>query len=258
MLTPYDINKYRDSNSNEEVNQEYINMVRNTLINNNLSTINFDRNIKELRVSKSNDERVPGHYNKSRNKLVYKDKSSYIHELFHVSSSDKDKDSSIGIRLKDGDKYLMIGLDEGITDYLTVLSGNKPSDYGLLRLCAELIVLTNGINVLDSYLENDGKKFRSLFPYRFMQVIMMLDNYYYSLEKLADYRGSFYSQEYFTILDNIEKYLKNSLSLIEKYFTTDEFDCKIYISDKINAGYLKKEFSILGIESIDELYPKEL
>ncbi len=258
MLTPYDINKYRSSNSYEEVNQEYISLVRNTLINNNLSTINFDRNIKELRVSKSNDERVPGIYNKSRNKLVYKDKSSYIHELFHVSSSDKDKDSSMGIRIKDGDKYLMIGLDEGITDYLTVLSGNEPNDYGLLRLCAELIVLTNGINVLNSYLENDGNKFRRSFSIRFMQVIMMLDNYYYSLEKLADYRGSFYSQEYFTILDNIEKYLKSSLSLMKKYFTTDEFDCKTYISDKINAGYLKKEFSILGIESIDELYPKEL
>ena len=233
MLTAYDINKYKGSNSYEEANQDYIRIVRDTLINNNLSTINFDKNIKELRVSKSNDERVPGQYNKTRNKLVYKDKDSYIHELFHVSSSDKDKDSSTGIRLKDGDRYLMIGFDEGITDYLTVLSGAEPSDYGLLRLCAELIVLNSGIDILNPYLENDGHKFRSLFSYRFMQVIISLDSYYYSLEKLADYRGSFLSKEYFDILDSIEKHLKSSLSLMEKYFTTDEFDCKIYINDKM-------------------------
>lgn len=249
MLTPYEL---------EEVNKEYVNIVRNTLVNNNLSTINFDKNIKELMVSKSKDKRVPGQYNKNRNKLVYNDKNSYIHELFHVSSSNIDKDSSTGIRLRSGNKYLMIGLDEGITDYLTVLSGAEPSDYGLLRLCAELIVLNNGTGILNPYLENDGNKFRSLFPYRFMMITNALDNYYYSLEKLADFRGSFISQEYFDILDNIEKNLKNSLSLIIRFFTTNEFDCEAYINDKINNGYLEKEFSILGIESIDELYPKKL
>ena len=51
-----------------------------------------------------------------------------------------------------------------------------------------------------------------------------------------------------------------------KYFNCNDIynlfdnniDIKKYISEKINAGYLNRELSILGVESINELYPKGL
>lgn len=242
----------------EEVNKEYVDLVRSILLENGFPTDNFDKNIEGLEVTLSTDKNTAGQYKKDLNKLVYTDKSSYIHELFHVSSSDRNKSSSTGVRVRTGDKYTMIGLDEGITDYLTVLSGNEPNDYGLLRLCAELLVETNGIQILKPYFENDGNKFFKQFRTRFMQVIMLLDKYYYSLDALSNYRGSMFSEKYFAILDDIERNLISLIAVMSNYFTNENFDGKKYIIDKINAGYLNRELSILGVESINEIYPKGL
>lgn len=226
----------------KEVNKEYVDLVRSVLLNYGFPTDNLDKNVEDLEVTLSTEKNAVGQYMKDFNKLVYTDKSSYIHELFHVSSSNRDKNdknSSTGIRVKnDMGKYTMIGLDEGITDYLTVLSGNEPNGYGLSRLCAELLVETNGIQILKPYFENDGRKF-------FKQL-------------RTNFRGSMFSEKYFAILDSIEKNLLSLIATMSNYFTTENFDAKKYISEKINAGYLNRELSILGVESINELYPKGL
>ena len=243
----------------EEVNKEYVDLVRNFLLNYGFPTDNLDKNVEDLEVTLSTEENAVGQYMKDFNKLVYTDKSSYIHELFHVSSSNRNKNSNIGIRVKnDMGKYTMIGLDEGITDYLTVLSGNEPNGYGLSRLCAELLVETNGIQILKPYFENDGKKFFKQLRTNFMQIIVLLDNYYYSLDELTNFRGSMFSEKYFAILDSVGKSLVSLIATMSNYFTNENFDAKKYISEKINAGYLNRELSILGVESINELYPKGL
>lgn len=252
----------KENKNKREVNKEYVDLVRNFLLNNGFPTDNLDKNVEDLEVTLSTEENAVGQYMKDFNKLVYTDKSSYIHELFHVSSSNRDKNdknSSTGIRVKnDMGKYTLIGLDEGITDYLTVLSGNEPNDYGLSRLCAELLVETNGIQILKPYFENDGKKFFKQLRTNFMQIIVLLDNYYYSLDELTNFRGSMFSEKYFAILDSIEKNLLSLIATMSNYFTNENFDAKKYISEKINAGYLNRELSILGVESINELYPKGL
>lgn len=246
----------------EEVNKEYVDLVRSVLLNYGFSTDNLDKNVEDLEVTLSTDKNTVGQYMKDFNKLVYTDKSSYIHELFHVSSSNRDKNnknSSTGIRVEnDKGKYTRIGLDEGITDYLTVLSGNEPNDYGLLRLCVELLVLTYGMDILKPYFENDGRKFFNQFETKFMQIVELLDNYYYSLEAFSNFRGNRLSDEYYAILDNIEKSLISVIVTMSNYFTNENFDAKKYISEKINAGYLNRELSILGVESINEIYPKGL
>lgn len=246
----------------KEVNKEYVDLVRSVLLNYGFPTDNLDKNVEDLEVTLSTEKNAVGQYMKDFNKLVYTDKSSYIHELFHVSSSNRDKNdknSSTGIRVKnDMGKYTMIGLDEGITDYLTVLSGNEPNGYGLSRLCAELLVETNGIQILKPYFENDGRKFFKQLRTNFRQIIVLLDNYYYSLDELTNFRGSMFSEKYFAILDSIEKNLLSLIATMSNYFTTENFDAKKYISEKINAGYLNRELSILGVESINELYPKGL
>ena len=150
----------------------------------------------------------------------------------------------------------MIGLDEGITDYLTVLSGNEPNGYGLSRLCVELLVETNGIQILKPYFENDGKKFFKQLRTNFRQIIVLLDNYYYSLDELTNFRGSMYSEKYFAILDSIENSLVSLIAAMSNYFTNENFDAKTYTSAKINAGYLNRQLSILGAESINEFYPQ--
>lgn len=252
----------KENKNKREVNKEYVDLVRSVLLNYGFPTDNLDKNVEDLEVTLSTEENAVGQYMKNANKLVYTDKSSYIHELFHVSSSNRDKNdknSTTGIRVKnDMGKYTMIGLDEGITDYLTVLSGNEPNDYGLSRLCAELLVETNGIQILKPYFENDGRKFFKQFRTNFRQIIVLLDNYYYSLDELTNFRGSMYSEKYFAILDSIEKNLLSLIATMSNYFTTENFDAKKYISEKINAGYLNRELSILGVESINELYPKGL
>lgn len=252
----------KENKNKREVNKEYVDLVRSVLLNYGFPTDNLDKNVEDLEVTLSTEENAVGQYMKDFNKLVYTDKSSYIHELFHVSSSNRDKNdknSTTGIRVKnDMGKYTMIGLDEGITDYLTVLSGNEPNDYGLSRLCAELLVETNGIQILKPYFENDGRKFFKQFRTNFRQIIVLLDNYYYSLDELTNFRGSMYSEKYFAILDSIEKNLLSLIATMSNYFTTENFDAKKYISEKINAGYLNRELSILGVESINELYPKGL
>lgn len=246
----------------KEVNKEYVDLVRSVLLNYGFPTDNLDKNVEDLEVTLSTEKNTVGQYMKDFNKLVYTDKSSYIHELFHVSSSNRDKNdknSSTGIRVKnDMGKYTMIGLDEGITDYLTVLSGNEPNGYGLSRLCAELLVETNGIQILKPYFENDGRKFFKQLRTNFRQIMVLLDNYYYSLDELTNFRGSMFSEKYFAILDSIEKNLLSLIATMSNYFTTENFDAKKYISEKINAGYLNRELSILGVESINELYPKGL
>lgn len=252
----------KENKNKREVNKEYVDLVRSVLLNYGFPTDNLDKNVEDLEVTLSTEENAVGQYMKDFNKLVYTDKSSYIHELFHVSSSNRDKNdknSTTGIRVKnDMGKYTMIGLDEGITDYLTVLSGNEPNDYGLSRLCAELLVETNGIQILKPYFENDGKKFFKQLRTNFMQIIVLLDNYYYSLDELTNFRGSMFSEKYFAILDSIEKSLVSLIATMSNYFTNENFDAKKYISEKINAGYLNRELSILGVESINELYPKGL
>ena len=252
----------KENKNKREVNKEYVDLVRSVLLNYGFPTDNLDKNVEDLEVTLSTEENAVGQYMKNANKLVYTDKSSYIHELFHVSSSNRDKNdknSTIGIRVKnDMGKYTLIGLDEGITDYLTVLSGNEPNDYGLSRLCAELLVETNGIQILKPYFENDGKKFFKQLRTNFMQIIVLLDNYYYSLDELTNFRGSMFSEKYFAILDSIEKSLVSLIATMSNYFTNENFDAKKYISEKINAGYLNRELSILGVESINELYPKGL
>lgn len=252
----------KENKNKREVNKEYVDLVRSVLLNYGFPTDNLDKNVEDLEVTLSTEENAVGQYMKNANKLVYTDKSSYIHELFHVSSSNRDKNdknSTTGIRVKnDMGKYTMIGLDEGITDYLTVLSGNEPNDYGLSRLCAELLVETNGIQILKPYFENDGKKFFKQLRTNFMQIIVLLDNYYYSLDELTNFRGSMFSEKYFAILDSIEKSLVSLIAAMSNYFTNENFDAKKYISEKINAGYLNRELSILGVESINELYPKGL
>lgn len=67
-----------------------------------------------------------------------------------------------------------------------------------------------------------------------------------------------YSEKYFAILDSIENSLVSLIAAMSNYFTNENFDAKKYISEKINAGYLNRELSILGVESINELYPKGL
>lgn len=252
----------KENKNKREVNKEYVDLVRSVLLNYGFPTDNLDKNVEDLEVTLSTEENAVGQYMKDFNKLVYTDKSSYIHELFHVSSSNRDKNdknSSTGIRVKnDMGKYTMIGLDEGITDYLTVLSGNEPNGYGLSRLCAELLVETNGIQILKPYFENDGRKFFKQLRTNFRQIIVLLDNYYYSLDELTNFRGSMFSEKYFAILDSIEKNLLSLIATMSNYFTNENFDAKKYISEKINAGYLNRELSILGVESINELYPKGL
>lgn len=252
----------KENKNKREVNKEYVDLVRSVLLNYGFPTDNLDKNVEDLEVTLSTEENAVGQYMKNANKLVYTDKSSYIHELFHVSSSNRDKNdknSSTGIRVKnDMGKYTMIGLDEGITDYLTVLSGNEPNGYGLSRLCAELLVETNGIQILKPYFENDGRKFFKQLRTNFRQIIVLLDNYYYSLDELTNFRGSMFSEKYFAILDSIEKNLLSLIATMSNYFTNENFDAKKYISEKINAGYLNRELSILGVESINELYPKGL
>lgn len=252
----------KENKNKREVNKEYVDLVRNFLLNNGFPTDNLDKNVEDLEVTLSTEENAVGQYMKNTNKLVYTDKSSYIHELFHVSSSNRDKNdknSSTGIRVKnDMGKYTLIGLDEGITDYLTVLSGNEPNDYGLFRLCVELLVLTYGKDILKPYFENDGRKFFKQFETKFMRIVALLDNYYYSFETLSNFRGNRFSDEYYAILDSVGKSLLSLIAAMSNYFTNENFDAKKYISEKINAGYLNRELSILGVESINELYPKGL
>ena len=68
----------------EEVNKEYVDLVRNVLLNNGFPTDNLDKNVEDLEVTLSTEKNAVGQYMKDFNKLVYTDKSSYIHELFHV------------------------------------------------------------------------------------------------------------------------------------------------------------------------------
>ena len=112
--------------------------------------------------------------------------------------------------------------------------------------------------ILKPYFENDGRKFFKQLRTNFRQIIVLLDNYYYSLDELTNFRGSMYSEKYFAILDSIENSLVSLIAAMSNYFTNENFDAKKYISEKINAGYLNRELSILGVESINELYPKGL
>lgn len=240
----------------EVVNGKLLEKVRNLLILNDLSTSNLDENVNDLIVSKTTDMGVIGQYKKDRNKLVYSDDSSYIHELFHVASSNRRKPFNSGIRLNSKDEDKLIGMDEGITDYLTVLCGYEPNDCGLLRLCVELLVLTNGIEVLKPYCENDGIAFYKQFPATFLNLALALDKYYYCFMDLANFRGIMLSEKYSSLQRKMEESLVQVLNLIKNFFTTKSFDCKQYMMEKINSGYLNKELSFLGVESINKIYPK--
>lgn len=240
----------------EVVNGKLLEKVRNLLILNDLSTSNLDENVNDLIVSKTTDMGVIGHYKKDRNKLVYSDDSSYIHELFHVASSNRKKTFNSGIRLNSKDEDKLIGMDEGITDYLTVLCGYEPNDCGLLRLCVELLVLTNGIEVLKPYCENDGIAFYKQFPATFLNLALALDKYYYCFMELANFKGAMLSEKYSSLQNKMEKNLTQTLTLMINFFERKKSDSRQYIMEKINSGYLNKELSFLGVESINKIYPK--
>ena len=242
----------------ENVNTELLEKVKMVLEANGMPTINLDSNVNSLIITKTNDRSVIGNYKKDKNKLVYSDDASYVHELFHVASSNRDKKNNSGIRITIHDRDSLIGLDEGITDYLTSQTGYETNECGLLRLCVELIVLVRGKKALIPYCENDGVKFCNQFSKEFLKLAHLLDEYYYSFLNLINFNGVMMSHEYFELQEQTEKKLIQALELMIEFFTTKEFKCKEYLIDKINSGYLKKEFSVLGIESIDKIFPKGL
>ena len=73
---------------------------------------------------------------------------------------------------------------------------------------------------------------------------------------LANFRGIMLSEKYSSLQHKMEESLVQVLNLIKNFFTTKSFDCKQYMMEKINSGYLNKELSFLGVESINKIYPK--
>ncbi len=242
----------------ENINIQLLEKVKKVLKENGLPTTNLDNNVSTLIITKTSDRSAIGNYKKDKNKLIYSDDASYIHELFHVASCNRNKTNNSGIRITIHDKDSLIGLDEGITDYLTSQAGYESNDCGLLRLCVELILLARGKEVLIPYCENDGVKFCNQFSKDFLKLAHLLDEYYYSFLNLINFNGVMMSYEYFELQEQTEKKLIQVLELMIEFFTTKEFKCKEYLIDKISSGYLTKEFSVLGIDSIDKIFPKGL
>ncbi len=232
----------------EHLNEKHARKVRGVLKLNGFDTTNFENNIKDLIVCKSNNKNTPGNYIKRINKLVYSDDDSYIHELFHVSSCNRSKSNNIGLRIKIHNHYKLIGIDEGITDYLTVLTGYNPSYSNIFRLCVEILLLVHGNDVFTPYFENDGDKFYMQFN-GYKDLFYLLDKYYYLLIRFIEYRDTRLSKYYYDIIDNISKCLTDILDQM-----IDKFNCKSYIIDKIKLGYLDKDAKILGFNSIEEIY----
>ncbi len=180
----------------------------------NIKGLSFNHlTLEELREM-TNDKEVNALYIPTENKIYLnglKNKQSEInHELFHVASCTK-KFWGIIIDLTIGNKTKTIGenLNEGITEYLALLSANEDksliSAYQLEVFTIASLIDIYGKKILIPYFKNNPPKFYSQFK-KDKLYIVKLDVLLNKISRTIDVRNTF--EEYILIKDVSKDKLK--------------------------------------------------
>lgn len=178
-----DITNLRGSLGNPKLNNDneiklddikhLTNKVRNTLTSLNLSTKNFDNNLKTLQISKressymDNDLKLDSksllassEYNHKYNTITTSNKDDILHELFHVASTNTEvpiQRRTLGLETINH-KYTAI--NEGITDMLTNIADNNSNiNYPLEETVASILTSLLGTKLLNAYVNNSSSRF---------------------------------------------------------------------------------------------------
>lgn len=142
---------------------------------------NYDKNLETLEIWKVDEEAndILGCYSELNNLMLIRRNSSFIHELMHVSSTDRVTGFAAFSRNKDEAVYDS-GLIEGFTEYLAncVALNMEPSNYFFETFTVMMLSDIEGI--FEPYFIPSYEKFISLFPNKRDIISLMYGINYYS------------------------------------------------------------------------------
>lgn len=210
---------------------------------------NYDINLETLeiqRVDSMYDDLDDASYMPSLNVLLFKSKKEIIHEMMHMSSSDREK-GLYGICRGGQSSLYEEALLEGITECLACRAlGTNPNSYFFECFVAEMLSSLNGF--FGPYFIPDYNKFISLFPNKkdILSLMYGLDFYHEKIKEIDDDTSDFE-------LDRIANSVKDvidSLIDIELSFKRD---------NKKRIDYSNKFMDLITDKRIDfivgDVYP---
>ncbi|MGM9878092.1 MAG: hypothetical protein ACI33S_05515 [Bacilli bacterium] len=157
----------------------YVDKVRRTLLQLKLNDDNLDNNLSNIEIEKidaptdkikykldDGSKNMSSVYDNKRNRLSISDFNDIIHELFHISSSNRETSGIILNR----EFYAM---NEGITDMLSnITDSNYLIKYPMEEACASIFILLFGNEILEGYTKHSFDIFINKIPFKSRAIVI--------------------------------------------------------------------------------------
>lgn len=249
-------------------------IVRNTLVNLNMPTENFDLNLSNLVIE--SDSYTSGTSYNSKKDLITNPENSYdfIHELFHMASNNAKKES-IGSIINIKGKRVGDSLNEGITDLFTYYGDNNyKQKYPIESFVASVLGDLYGKEIFINHFNGDSEKLYNCFgedKTDVLEMILNLDEFTLSNIEFQDsisMIGSGFVEKRKYNPDNLSDSFVDSMMLLFRLVSSkDEKLSKKYFDilnsefnkDNETINFLKSAFEMSSYENYDEVlnYIKE-
>lgn len=162
----------------KEINH-YVDKVRRTLLQLKLNDDNLDNNLSNIEIEKidaptdkikykldDGSKNMSSVYDNKHNRLSISNLNDIIHELFHISSSNRETSGIILNR----EFYAM---NEGITDMLTNMTdSNYLIKYPMEEACASIFILLFGSEILEGYTKHSFDIFINKIPFKSRAIVI--------------------------------------------------------------------------------------
>ncbi|MDD6272599.1 MAG: hypothetical protein PUA90_03665 [bacterium] len=243
----------------KEINH-YVDKVRRTLLQLKLNDDNLDNNLSNIQIEKidaptdkikykldDGSKNMSSVYDNKHNRLSISSLNDIIHELFHISSSNRETSGIILNR----EFYAM---NEGITDMLTNMTdSNYLIKYPMEEACASIFILLFGNEILEGYTKHSFDIFINKIPFKSRAIVInflrKLDEFenlylkYLNEQKLPNSLFGLFENLITTLfrlcykdnqkMDQVEQLLKSkfnsfAFSILFDKMDLKNFDCEYY------------------------------
>lgn len=234
------------------------NEVYETLVKFDLPTLLFQKNLKSLKLLKSDelDNGVEGLYLPKVNKLIYKNPKCLNHELFHVASASGKETTGVVLTNKNG-VCLGTCLNEGITDMFSKQSNpDCPTIYPFEKMCATCLMFMHGPKIFKPYFQNNGVAFVSQFDKMIILELMdNLDKYSNSITKIftsLEQEKLPNPNDLFKVSMRFHKVLESLAVLYYKSDISDANEFRKFISESLCAQEMSMIMNIVTRFGLEE------
>lgn len=255
-INPLDLmNKVKSSsNTRSDFEKDMITKVKNFLIRGKFPTKNLDLKLKNLYIKKDESQKgvYSAGYNSTNNTLVYSDNRDLAHELLHVSSSSSESKAT-GITVFDAGNKLNVGLDEGLTDMLSLMVDKNSNCSNVFEyICAEILSKMFGYQMLYGYFNNSFQEFINSFDKSvqgdILELLENIDEYHFHSDRILTGK--------YTVVD-LEEISNITYSVLDDFFNIaeaigyDKNELSKYINVLIHMPKHQEMKKVIGLYDID-------